>query len=262
MRLARKKNKRLWKSDLGHGNPEIGEIPAHIAIIMDGNGRWAAAKRLPRMAGHRAGTENLRRIITACVELGVKHLTIYAFSTENWKRPTDEVQGLMQILADVLQKEIDELHEKGVRICHIGRLEGLTPELREQIINAVRLTQANEQLVLNVAWNYGGRDEIVHALQEIVRSGLAPDEVTEEVIAQHLFTTASPDPDLVIRTSGEMRTSNFLLWQSAYAEWYFTETLWPDFNKKALEEAIAAYNQRSRRFGGRTPQEEKDHYAG
>ncbi len=243
-------------------NPEIGEIPAHIAIIMDGNGRWAAAKRLPRMAGHRAGTENLRRIITACVELGVKHLTIYAFSTENWKRPTDEVQGLMQILADVLQKEIDELHEKGVRICHIGRLEGLTPELREQIINAVRLTQANEQLVLNVAWNYGGRDEIVHALQEIVRSGLAPDEVTEEVIAQHLFTTASPDPDLVIRTSGEMRTSNFLLWQSAYAEWYFTETLWPDFNKKALEEAIAAYNQRSRRFGGRTPQEEKDHYAG
>jgi len=240
----------------------IGPVPAHIAIIMDGNGRWAAAKRLPRMAGHRAGTENLRRIITACVELGVKHLTIYAFSTENWKRPTDEVQGLMQILADVLQKEIDELHEKGVRICHIGRLEGLTPELREQIINAVRLTQANEQLVLNVAWNYGGRDEIVHALQEIVRSGLAPDEVTEEVIAQHLFTTASPDPDLVIRTSGEMRTSNFLLWQSAYAEWYFTETLWPDFNKKALEEAIAAYNQRSRRFGGRTPQEEKDHYAG
>jgi len=243
-------------------NPEIGEIPAHIAIIMDGNGRWAAAKRLPRMAGHRAGTENLRRIITACVELGVKHLTIYAFSTENWRRPGDEVQGLMQILADVLQKEIDELHEKGVRIVHIGRLEGLAPELREQIVNAVRLTASNDRLILNVAWNYGGRDEIVHAMQEIVRLGLPPEQVTEETVSRHMFSAASPDPDLIIRTSGEMRTSNFLVWQGAYAEWYFTETLWPDFDKQALEEAIADFNRRSRRFGGRTPREEEERYAG
>ena len=240
----------------------IGPVPAHIAIIMDGNGRWAAARRLPRMAGHRAGTENLRRIITACVELGVKHLTIYAFSTENWRRPGDEVQGLMQILADVLQKEIDELHEKGVRIVHIGRLEGLAPELREQIVNAVRLTASNDRLILNVAWNYGGRDEIVHAMQEIVRLGLPPEQVTEETVSRHMFSAASPDPDLIIRTSGEMRASNFLVWQGAYAEWYFTETLWPDFDKQALEEAIADFNRRSRRFGGRTPREEEERYAG
>jgi len=240
----------------------IGPVPAHIAIIMDGNGRWAAAHRLPRMAGHRAGTENLRRIITACVELGVKHLTIYAFSTENWRRPGDEVQGLMQILADVLQKEIDELHEKGVRIVHIGRLEGLAPELREQIVNAVRLTASNDRLILNVAWNYGGRDEIVHAMQEIVRLGLPPEQVTEETVSRHMFSAASPDPDLIIRTSGEMRASNFLVWQGAYAEWYFTETLWPDFDKQALEEAIADFNRRSRRFGGRTPREEEERYAG
>lgn len=240
----------------------LGTVPAHIAIIMDGNGRWAAARRLPRMAGHRAGTENLRHIITVCVELGIKHLTIYAFSTENWKRPGDEVQGLMQILADVLQKEIDELHEKGVRIVHIGRLEGLTPDLRDQIVNAVRLTESNDRLILNVAWNYGGRDEIVHAVQEIARLGLPPEQITEQVVARNMFSTASPDPDLIIRTSGEMRTSNFLVWQGAYSEWYFTETLWPDFGKQALEEAITAYKNRSRRFGGRTPREEEERYAG
>lgn len=241
---------------------EISSVPAHVAIIMDGNGRWAAARHLPRMAGHRAGTENLRRIITACVELDIQHLTIYAFSTENWKRPGDEVQGLMQILADVLQKEIDELHKEGVRICHLGRLDGLTPELRNQITNAVQLTRENKRLILNVAWNYGGRDEIVHALQQIIEMKPTPQQVSEELISTHLFTTASPDPDLVIRTSGEMRTSNFLLWQSAYAEWYFTETLWPDFDKEALIEAIQEFNRRSRRFGGRTPQDEVDNYAG
>ena len=241
---------------------EITSVPAHVAIIMDGNGRWAAARHLPRMAGHRAGTENLRRIITACVELGIQHLTIYAFSTENWKRPGDEVQGLMQILADVLQKEIDELHKEGVRICHLGRLNGLTPELRDQITNAVQLTRENKRLILNVAWNYGGRDEIVHALQQIIEMKPAPLQVSEELISTHLFTSASPDPDLVIRTSGEMRTSNFLLWQSAYAEWYFTETLWPDFDKEALIEAIQEFNHRSRRFGGRIPQDEEVNYAG
>ena len=238
------------------------KIPAHVAIIMDGNGRWAAARHLPRMAGHRAGTENLRRIITACVELGIKYLTIYAFSTENWKRPGDEVQGLMQILADVLQKEIDELHKEGVRIIHIGRLEGLSPDLRNQIINAVEFTSQNKRLILNVAWNYGGRDEILHAVQQIMSLKPNPVEINEELISQHLFTKESPDPDLVIRTSGEMRTSNFLPWQSAYAEWYFTQTLWPDFDKGELLKAIQVFNQRSRRFGGRTPEDEVENYVG
>ena len=243
-------------------NSQLEKIPAHVAIIMDGNGRWAAARRLPRMAGHRAGTENLRRIITACVELGIKYLTIYAFSTENWRRPRDEVQGLMQILAEVLQKEIAELHKEGVRIIHIGRLEGLNPDVHDQIVQAVQLTKNNNRLVLNVAWNYGGRDEIVHAVQQIVAENPTPEQIDEALIRQHLYTFESPEPDLVIRTSGEMRTSNFLLWQSAYSEWYFTETLWPDFDKQALITAIHEYNQRSRRFGGRTPEDTKKSYAG
>jgi undecaprenyl diphosphate synthase len=237
-------------------------VPAHIAIIMDGNGRWATARHLPRMAGHREGTENLRRIITACVEFGIKYLTIYAFSTENWKRPKDEVSGLMQIMADALEKEVGELNKQGVRINHIGRLEKLDASLRQGIINAVELTKNNNRLILNVAWNYGGRDEIVYAVQEIVKKGFKPEEITELTIAEHLFTRSIPDPDLVIRTSGEQRISNFLTWQSAYSEWYFTETLWPDFDKEELRKAIVDFGDRSRRFGGRTAKEEKEQYAG
>ena len=237
-------------------------LPAHIAIIMDGNGRWATARHLPRMAGHREGTENLRRVITACVEFGVKYLTIYAFSTENWKRPQDEVSGLMQIMAEALRKEVGELNKQGVRINHIGRLEKLDDSLRNGIINAVELTKNNERLILSVAWNYGGRDEIVYAVQEIMKKGIRPEEVSETAIAEHLFTRGIPDPDLVIRTSGEKRISNFLTWQSAYSEWYFTETLWPDFDKEELRKAILDYGNRSRRFGGRTAQEEEDRYAG
>ncbi|HUV15031.1 MAG TPA: isoprenyl transferase [Pelolinea sp.] len=243
-------------------NPQFEKIPAHIAIIMDGNGRWAAARHLPRMAGHREGTENLRRIITACVEFGVQYLTIYAFSTENWKRPKDEVSGLMQILADSLEKELGELHKQGVRLNHIGRLENLDERLREKIIQAVELTRDNNRLVLNIAWNYGGRDEIVFAVQELMRTSIKPEEVTEEAIADHIFTRGIPDPDLVIRTSGEQRTSNFLIWQSAYSEWYFTETLWPDFDKEALRKSIEDFGGRGRRFGGRTAREEKEKYAG
>jgi len=236
--------------------------PAHIAIIMDGNGRWAAARHLPRMAGHREGTENLRRVITACVEFGIKYLTIYAFSTENWKRPKDEVSGLMQIMSDALKKEVGELDKQGVRINHIGRLEKLDASLREGIIHAVELTKNNDRLILNVAWNYGGRDEIVYAVQEIIKKTISPETVTEATIADNLFTSGIPDPDLVIRTSGEQRISNFLTWQSAYSEWYFTETLWPDFDKEELRKAILDYGSRSRRFGGRTANEEADHYAG
>ena len=225
--------------------------PRHIAIIMDGNGRWAKKHHLPRMAGHRAGTENLRQIIKACVEFGVQYLTIYAFSTENWKRPQDEVEGLMQILSESIAKELEELHREGTRLIHIGRLEKLGEPLRSQVERAMQLTRKNRRLTLCIAWNYGGRDEIVHAVQQMMKSGIAPEQVNEEQVAAHLFTAGIPDPDLVIRTSGEMRISNFLLWQSAYAEWYFTPVLWPDFNKEELRKAIQAYHQRERRFGAR-----------
>lgn len=237
------------------------KIPRHIAIIMDGNGRWAEQRHLPRMAGHRAGTENLRQIIEACVEFGVQYLTIYAFSTENWKRPRDEVDGLMQILAESIEKELNDLHKQGTRLIHIGRLEQLKDPLRQKVMDAMRLTRENTRLTLCIAWNYGGRDELVYALQNIIRSGVAAEKVNEELISNHLFTADIPDPDLVIRTSGEMRTSNFLLWQSAYAEWFFTPVLWPDFNKEELRKAILDYGRRERRFGSRAGQGEES-YAG
>ena len=224
-------------------------IPAHVAIIMDGNGRWARARGLPRLAGHRAGTENLRRIIEACVEFGIQYLTIYAFSTENWGRPVDEVEGLMNIFDDVFNRELNALHKQGAQLRHIGRLEGIRPSMIEKIKRGVEMTKNNSRLILNVAFNYGGRDEILHVVQSIVESGVKPQDVTPELIEQYLFTSGSPDPDLVIRTSGEMRTSNFLLWQSAYSEWYFPEVYWPDFGRKQLLEAIQEYNQRERRFG-------------
>jgi undecaprenyl diphosphate synthase len=235
----------------GDTQPSLPEkIPAHVAIIMDGNGRWAKARGLPRLAGHRAGTENLRRLIKAAVELGIHTLTIYAFSTENWARPPDEVRGLLNILEDVIDRELDELHKEGVCLRHIGRLERLDPALQRKVQHAIDLTRGNQKLVLNIAWNYGGRDEVVHALQQILREGTPAEAVDEELIARHLYTAGSPDPDLVIRTSGEMRTSNFLIWQAAYAEWYVTPTLWPDFGKDELRAALIEYGRRERRFGG------------
>lgn len=227
------------------------KIPEHVAIIMDGNGRWAESHGVPRFEGHKAGTENLRQIIKASVEFGVKHLTIYAFSTENWGRPKEEVNGLMTILETVIDRELNELNSEGVRICHIGRLEAMPRRVRSKVEHAVQLTAQNDKLILNVAWNYGGRDEIVHAIQEIVRVGATAEQVTEELVSQHMYTQCSPDPDLIIRTSGEMRLSNFLIWQSAYSEWYATATLWPDFNKEEYQKAIDAYGQRKRRFGKR-----------
>jgi undecaprenyl diphosphate synthase len=224
-------------------------VPAHIAIIMDGNGRWAAARGLPRLEGHRAGTENLRQIIRACVELDVKYLTLYAFSTENWGRPKEEVNGLLAILESVIDRELNELNAEGVRIVHVGRLDAMPKKIRQKVCQSMEKTRSNARLVLNIAWNYGGRDEIVYALQEIIKAGIPADQIDEEVISHHLFTHGSPDPDLIIRTSGEMRVSNFLIWQSAYAEWYFTPTLWPDFNKEELKKAIEDYNHRKRRFG-------------
>jgi undecaprenyl diphosphate synthase len=225
------------------------KIPIHIGIIMDGNGRWALARGLPRMAGHRAGTENLRRIIEACIEFGIKYLTIYAFSTENWGRPSEEVQGLMRIFENVIDSEIQELHDQGVRLRHIGRLDRLRPSFREKVLEAIEYTKNNDRLILNIAFNYGGRDEIVCAIQSMIKDGVNAEQVTDELVSKYLFTAGVPDPDMIIRTSGELRGSNFLIWQGAYSEWYFPATYWPDFDREELLKALDEYNQRERRYG-------------
>lgn len=225
------------------------EVPAHVAIIMDGNGRWARKRGLPRLAGHRAGVENLRHILEASAEYGIKYLTIYAFSTENWERPAAEVRGLINILEDVIDQELDTLHQNGVQLRHLGRLERLGTELQEKVRRAIELTKNNQQLILNVAWNYGGRDEIVHAIQRMIEDGLKPEDITEERVSEYLYTSKCPDPDLIIRTSGEMRVSNFLIWQGAYSEWYVTPTYWPEFGPDELLKALHEYAQRERRYG-------------
>ena len=228
---------------------EAAKVPTHVAMIMDGNGRWATSRGLPRLAGHRAGVENLRRIITACVEFGVKHLTIYAFSTENWGRPREEVDGLLFILNEVLDKELDELNRQGVQLRHIGRLEGLTPGTQKKVREAMIRTGNNDRLILNVAFNYGGRDEIVHAIQHMLADGVKADEVDGEMVSRYLYTAGQPDPDLIIRTAGELRVSNFLLWQGAYAEYYAADVYWPDFDKEQFRIALEHFGQRERRFG-------------
>jgi len=227
----------------------LNKIPRHVAVIMDGNGRWAASRGMPRLAGHRAGTENLRRVIRSCVEFGIQYLTIYAFSTENWGRPSDEVEGLMQIIENVIERELGELNDEGVQLRHIGRLDGLTPALRDKVLHAVEVTRHNTRLTLCVAFNYGGRDEIVCAIRNMITDGLKPEEVNEETVSRYLFTWGVPDPDLIVRTSGEMRLSNFLIWQGAYTEWYVTPSYWPDFGKEELFKALQAYEQRDRRYG-------------
>lgn len=223
--------------------------PQHVAIIMDGNGRWALSRGRPRLAGHRAGTENLRRVIEACVEFGIQYLTLYAFSTENWGRPVEEVQGLMRILEDVIDRELKELHKNGVKLRHIGDLDRIKPSLKQKVLDAIELTKHNDRLVLNVAFNYGGRDEIIWAIRNMIEDGITSQDVTANLVNQYLYTANVPDPDLIIRTSGELRGSNFLIWQGAYAEWYFTPIFWPDFDKDELRKAIEEYSQRNRRFG-------------
>ena len=225
------------------------KIPAHVAIIMDGNGRWARERSLPRLAGHRAGVENMRRILEACGEFGIKYLTIYAFSTENWDRPKAEIHGLLNILENVIDRELDQLHENGVQLNHLGRLERMSDELQKKVNHAIELTRDNDRLVLNIAWNYGGRDEIVQAIEKIVASGVGPEEINEELVSSYLYTAGCPDPDLIVRTSGEFRVSNFLIWQGAYAEWHVTKTYWPDFGREELLEALIEYAARERRFG-------------
>ena len=239
----------------GMASPEtLTRIPTHIAIIMDGNGRWAKARGLPRLAGHRAGTENLRRILNACVEFNVKILTIWAFSTENWRRPQEEVRGLMDILEQVIDRELNELHKNGVRLRHIGRLEGIAPHLQTKVRHAIELTRDNARLTLNVAFNYGGKAEILDAVKHIIADGIRPDDVDENLFARYLYTTSLPDPDMIIRTGNESRISNFMLWQGAYSEYYFTPVLWPDFDKDELRKALEDYARRERRFGMTTEQ--------
>ncbi len=224
-------------------------VPYHIAIIMDGNGRWAKARGLPRVAGHRAGVENLRRILRACGEFGISILTIYAFSTENWGRPEAEVRGLINILETVIDRELKQLHANGVQLRHIGELGGLSPMLQEKVLKAVDMTRNNDQLILNVAFNYGGRQDIVEAIRRIVRDGIPPEQIDEMLVDYYLYTAGQPDPDMVIRTAGEMRLSNFLLWQASYAEYYATPVYWPDFGREELLKALHHYKQRERRHG-------------
>lgn len=229
-------------------------IPAHIAIIMDGNGRWASKQSLPRLAGHNAGMIALKEIVKRSSALGVKHLTVYAFSTENWKRSEDEIGGIFKILVYYVEKELEELHRNNVKVSILGDLNRLPRDAVEMLGNALERTQNNSGLQFHIALNYGSRDEIVHAARALakqVENGLLkPEELTVEMLSQNLFTFGIPDPDLVIRTSGEKRISNFLLWQSAYSEFIFTDVLWPDFTPEKLEEAIAEYQKRNRRFGG------------
>lgn len=221
-------------------------VPHHVAIVMDGNGRWAKQRFLPRIAGHRQGLETLRQVVQWSLSSGVKVLTVFAFSSENWKRPADEVSGLMALMVKALGREVPELHQAGVRLCFPGDRSALAPDVLQGLEQAERLTQNNTQLVLNVCFNYGGRWDIAHAAQRAQAQGLP---ITEASIAQHLALAHVPDPDLVIRTGGEQRISNFLLWQMAYSEFFFTDKLWPAFGEQDFAQALAAYAARERRFG-------------
>lgn len=226
-------------------------IPDHVAVIMDGNGRWAAQRGLRPTDGHRAGTENIRAAIEAFAERGVRCLTLFAFSTENWKRPRPEVRGLMRILSSTIDREVKPLHEAGVKLRYIGRLDALDDRLRRKIDEAIQLTSRNERMTVCVAFNYGSRAELVDAVRRIVADGVSPDDISERMLSDYLYTRELPDPDLIIRTGGDQRVSNFLLWQAAYAEYLFSDTYWPDFCERDVEEALAAYAQRTRNFGGR-----------
>ena len=224
-------------------------IPTHVAIIMDGNGRWAAQRGLPRIEGHRTGTENCRIVVRMLSQYGVRYLTLYAFSTENWSRPYLEIRGLFALMGEFIKHEVKALHQNNIRIRHMGSSDGLPKNLQRRLQWAVELTKNNTGMTLNIALNYGSRSEIIDAIQRITRDNIDPQNVNEQLLANYLYTAGIPDPDLIIRTGGEMRVSNFLLWQGAYSEYYFTPTLWPDFNESEVKEALAAYNQRERRFG-------------
>jgi undecaprenyl diphosphate synthase len=226
------------------------QIPNHVAIIMDGNGRWATQRQLPRLSGHQSGTENIDRVIEHFSRYGVNYITLYAFSTENWARPDEEIKGLLNLLSEVITKEANRLDKNNVRILHLGNLSQIEPDLRYSIKAAIELTQGNTGLTLCIAFNYGSRSEILEAIRQIIYDRIDAEDISEDLLSSYLYTADIPNPDLIIRTAGELRLSNFLLWQAAYAEYYSTPTLWPDFGEAEVEKSLEAYSQRHRRFGG------------
>ncbi len=228
---------------------EITPLPNHIAIIMDGNGRWAKQRGFPRLEGHRAGVQNIRPVIECLNQYQVKYVTLYSFSTENWNRPKAEVTGLLHLFEESITNYISELHENGIKLRHLGRLDGLPQSLQSAINKAIELTKNNTRMTLSFALNYGGRLEILDAVRQIIAKGIPLEKIDEKLFNSYLYTAGLPDVDLLIRTGGEFRISNFLIWQAVYTEYYFTEVLWPDFNQKELEETLLAYSQRQRRFG-------------
>jgi undecaprenyl diphosphate synthase len=229
---------------------KLTRLPNHIAFIMDGNGRWAEQRGLHRLKGHRAGMENTRSVVKCLGKYHINYVTLYSFSTENWNRPKKEVNGLLKILGESIEKETAELHKNGIRLHHIGRLERLPQSLILAIEKAVELTQNNTEMTLSLAFDYGGRAEILDAVRNIIAKDIPHQDINEELFSSYLYTADLPDVDLVVRTGGDLRISNFLLWQSAYSEYYFTKVLWPDFNARELEKALIAYSRRQRRFGG------------
>jgi undecaprenyl diphosphate synthase len=229
------------------------QLPSHVAIIMDGNGRWAAQRHLPRVEGHRAGIDSVRDVVETSARLGIDVLTLYAFSVENWKRPRAEVNTLMMLLKRYIRLELDTINKNNIKFRVIGRPDALAPDVQDELDVGIRSTAANTGMLFNIALNYGGRAEIVDAARRAIRSGMAADALDERKFSDFLYTAGQPDPDLLIRTSGEMRVSNFLLWQIAYSEIWVTETLWPDFRRRDLLEAIVAYQKRDRRYGGIKP---------
>ena len=232
--------------------PRLERLPTHVAIIMDGNGRWAEARGLPRHEGHRAGTRNIRPVIERFHDHGVRCLTLFAFSTENWTRPQEEVNALLRLLSQAIRREARHLSESGIRLRHLGRLNGLPSRLQRQVQEAIDLTQGNDSMLVSVAFNYGGRAEILDAVRRLIADGIPPEQIDEKLFGSYLYSDGLPDPDLIIRTAGEMRLSNFLLWQGAYAEYYATSIYWPSFSPAEVDKALLAFSYRQRRFGGVT----------
>ena len=232
-------------------------IPRSVAIIMDGNGRWARARGLSRVAGHQEGAKVVRKIVTEAARLGLESLTLYSFSIENWRRPNDEVNALMHLYAEYLVSQRPNLHRLNIRLRHLGRLDGLSPKLQQQVLDAIELTKDNDRMAVCIAFNYGGRAEIVEAVRRLMANGMRPEDIDEDIFSSHLYTANLPDPDLIIRTAGEMRVSNFLLWQGAYAEFYSTTVYWPDFDSEDIDQALLAYSQRKRRFGSLPPEDDE-----
>jgi undecaprenyl diphosphate synthase len=232
------------------GDSNISNRPRHVAIVMDGNGRWAKKRRKPRLYGHKQGALRARDFVEMFASYGIPYLTLYAFSTENWNRPKAEVDGIIKLLSENLDKVIEMAHGQNIRLRHLGRTDRLSPEIQKKARAAIGLTQNNTGLTVNVAFNYGGRSEIADAVRAIITGKIKADKIDETLVSGHLYTAGMPDPDLLIRTGGEMRLSNFLIWQAAYAELYFTPVLWPDFGREELEKALSVFSKRQRRFGG------------